>query len=95
MIYCYRISAPGNDLDGETFEIQSASRDNADDRARGRIRTVFSLSLRTSVRVDRIAAYISREAQQKAEAHARESGVSLTPAGDAVFDVLLSEGGVS
>lgn len=90
MIHVYKIVAPGSDLDQEPFEIQSASRDDADDRARHRVRTVFSLSGRSKVGVAHVAAYPSRRAQQQAEERAHESGVSLTAGDvDAVLDVCL------
>lgn len=75
MIFVYAISAPGSELDGETFEIQDQTRDRANDRAAGRVRETFAWARRTDARAVHVATWPSREALRKAEA--AESGVSL------------------
>ncbi len=81
MIFVFVIQAPGSDMDGEPFEIESTSRDEANERAARRVKGVFvlaSAAMRASARAVHVATFDSKAAHKKAQAAAYESGVALT-----------------
>ena len=65
MIYQYRFHAPGSELHGEPFDIQSTTRASADARAEFHVRDTFSLTTRRDVSAEFLAEYTSRRALER------------------------------
>lgn len=91
MVYVFRVSAPGNDLDGETWDFQSATYAIASQRAYARLADTFALS-KAEPHLIFVGEYSSRVAMARAVDRAEESGVALTPADvDTVLAVALAD----
>ena len=67
MVYQYRFHAPGSELHGEPFDIQSTTRASADARAEFHVRDTFSLTTRRDVSAEFLAEYTSRRALELAD----------------------------